>query len=87
MYVAIYVLYSVIHDLMSVFARQSVIGFECIGVESRASSDMLANFLLQDALATAGNDRGADLPAALQDAHDCGFVFGASSGDSALAVR
>jgi hypothetical protein len=46
MYAAIYVLSGMVNDLMSVLARQPIVRLECIGVESRTSSDMLADFLL-----------------------------------------
>src|SRR5260370_1171503 len=85
-YAAIYVLSGMVNDLMRVVRCQSFIGHERIAVESRASSYMLAYFLLQYSLATAGNNGSANLPAALQDAHDGSLVLRARASDSPLAL-
>jgi len=83
-YAAIHVLSCVVNDLVSIVRCQSVIRHERIAVECRASGDMLANFLLQDSLATARNYRRTNLSAALQNAHDSSLVLGTSSGNPAL---
>ena len=85
-YAAIYVLNGMIHNLVRVIGSESLIGKQGIGVESRASFDMLADFALQCGLFAIRYDRGANLPAALQDAHDSSLVLGASSGNPALAL-
>jgi len=46
-YAAIYVLSGVVNDLMCVIACQPFIREQCIGIESRASFYMLADFTLQ----------------------------------------
>ena len=74
-YAAIYVLSRMVNDLMSVIRCQSVVGHERIAVERRASGDVFANFVLQHGLAATRDDGSADLPAPLQDAHDCGLSF------------
>jgi len=86
-YAAIYVLSRMVNDLMSVIRCQSVVGHERIAVERRASGDVFANFVLQHGLAATRDDGSADLPAPLQDAHDCGFVFRTSASNAALAFR
>ena len=73
-----------IYDLMRVLARQSVVGFEIIGVQSRASFYMLANLRLQFMLLAIRYDCRANLAAALQDSHHFGFVAAASAGDDPL---
>src|SRR5208337_4442409 len=83
-YAAIYVLSRVVNDLMSVFTCQSFVGHEGIGIESRASSNVLAYFLLQYLAAAIRNHAGADLATTLQDSDHCGFVLPASAGNPAL---
>ncbi len=53
-YAAIYILRGVIYHLMCIIRSQAFIGEKGIGVESRASSDVLVYFFLQCCLATAG---------------------------------
>src|SRR5271169_4998209 len=60
---AIYILSGMVNDLVRVFGGQTFIRLQRIGVESRASGDVLANFILQNFLATARNDSGANLAA------------------------
>ena len=83
-YAAIYVLNGMIDNLMRVIRRQSFVGKQGIRVQSRASRDMLANLRLQFMFLAVRYDGGANLPAAFQDSHDCGLVFGACASDSAL---
>src|SRR5208282_393222 len=85
-YAPIYKLRCVVNNLMRVVRCQPIVGHERIAVEGRASSDMLAYFLLQYGLATAGNDRSANFAATLQNAHNGGFVFSARSSKTALAL-
>src|SRR5664279_3441887 len=82
---AINVLSRMVNYLVSILACQPIVGQERIGIEGRASSDVLAYFLLQHGLATTRHHAGANLSAALQDAHDGGLVLCASSGNPALA--
>src|ERR1035438_9239217 len=74
-----------IDNLMRVFALKSFVGEQGISVEGRASFDVFSDFRLQFFFLAAGNHAGMNLPAALKNSHDCGFVFGASSGDPAFA--
>src|SRR5208282_2010820 len=87
-YAAIHVLSRMVNDLVRVFGCQTFIRLQRIGIERRASGDVLAYFILQNLFATARNDSGANLAAlALVDSHDGGFIFSASASDAALAFR
>src|ERR1700688_1432865 len=86
MHAAIDVLSSVVNDLMRIVRRQSIVGHECIAIESRASGDVLVNLRLQFMLLATRHDFGANLSAALQDAHDGSLVLRASSRNSTLAL-
>src|SRR5258708_5626924 len=81
----VYVLSRMVNYLMRVVRCQSIVGHKRIAVERSASGDMLANFFLQDSLATAGNDGSANLSAALKDAHDGGLVLRSGASDAPLA--
>src|ERR1035437_6005533 len=83
---AIYVLCGVVNDLMRVIRCQSIVGHERIAVKRSASGYMLAYFLLQYSLTTAGNNGSTNLSAALQDAHDGGLVLRPGASDPALAL-
>jgi uncharacterized repeat protein (TIGR03803 family) len=84
----VYVLSRVVYDLMSVFGCESFIRLQCIGVESRASSDVLAYLLLQYCFAAIRDDSSANLAAlALINSHDGSLVLSASPGNPALALR
>src|ERR1022692_4868641 len=78
------VLDSVIYNLVRIISGQTIVGTERIGVESRASFDVLANFGLQSVFLPVRYDRGANLPAAFQNSHDSGFVLRASTSDAAF---
>ena len=67
MHAAIYVLNGVIDNLVRVIASESFIGEQSIGVERRASFDMLADFALQCGLLAIRYDRSANFSAALQE--------------------
>src|ERR1035438_621482 len=84
---AIYVLSRMVYDLMSIVAGQSVVGHERVSIESRASGDVLADFLLQYFALAARNDSGAYFSATLKDSHDSGLVMSASASNAALALR
>src|SRR5213080_1736518 len=73
MYAAIYVLSRVVNDLMSVLAGQSLIRKQGVSIKSRASSDMLAYFILQYLATTTRNHAGTNLAAAFHDSNDSGF--------------
>src|SRR5437660_112684 len=73
-YAAIYVLSRVVNDLMRVFACQAFIGEQGVSVESRASGDVLAHFILQYLPTATRNNGCADVSAALQDADHGSFV-------------
>jgi len=85
-YAAIHVLHGMIDNLVRVVGSESFIGKQSIGVESRASFDMLADFALQCSLLAIRYDGGANLSATLQDAHDSSLVLRARSSNPALAL-
>src|SRR5437868_4002970 len=85
-YAAIYILRSVIYNLVSVISRQTLVGLEGIGVQGRTCLDMLANLSLQRSTAAIRNDSSSNLSTTFHDAHDCGFVLSAISGDAALPL-
>src|ERR1035437_2126048 len=74
-----------VNDLMRVVTRKPLIREQRIGVESRASFDVLFHFRLQCVALAVRNYDSANLAATLQDAHDSSLVFGSSSSDPALA--
>ena len=80
------VLDGMIYDLMRVVASKPVVGKQRIGVESRTGFDVLSHFGLQSAFLAVRNHNGANLAATLQDAHDCGLILAAGSGDAPLAL-
>ena len=73
-----------VNNLMGVLGSQSVVGRQCVGVEGRASLDMLLNFGLQHATLATGNYLSANLSATFKDAHNSGLVLSASTCDAAL---
>jgi hypothetical protein len=85
-YATVYILSRVVNCLVRVLARQTFIREQGIGIECRAGGYVLSYFLLQDFLATAGNDGCTNFTAAFQDAHNGGLVFGPRSSNSALAL-
>src|ERR1039458_8303243 len=82
---AIHILNGVVNNLVRVVARQTIVGEQGVGIESRASFYVLADFALQCVLLAIRYDCGANLPATFQDAHNCGLVLGSSPGNPALA--
>jgi hypothetical protein len=78
------VLHGMVNNLMGIVAGKTFIGEKEVSIESRTSLDMLADLSLQDSLATGGNNAKANLPAALQDAHNGNLVLRSGSGDSPL---
>jgi hypothetical protein len=80
----IHVLDSMVNHLVRIVSGQSLIGEQEVGIESGSRLNMLPDFGLQNRLAAAGHNDSADVPTALQDAHDGHFVFGASTGDAPL---
>src|SRR5205814_10622211 len=74
-YATIHVLRGMVNNLVRVIGCQSIIGHERIGVESRASSDVLAYFILQYGLATVGNNGSANLSATFQDADNGSLIL------------
>src|SRR5437764_10013119 len=85
-YSAIYVLRSMVNNLVRVIGRQSLIGKQCVCVQSRASFNMLANLSLQGTLATIRNDRSTNLSATLHDSNNCGLIFSASASNATLPL-
>src|ERR1035437_8223599 len=79
----VHVLHGMIDDLVRVFALESFVGKQGIGVEGRASFDVLSDFRLQFFFLTAGNHSSADLSATFENAHDGGFIFPACACDTA----
>ena len=76
-----------IDDLVGVLSRLTLIGFQLMTVERRASLNVLLDLFLECLLlATIDND-GADLAATFRDAHDSGLVFSALSQLSAVAFE
>ena len=79
------VLFGMVNDLvLEPLMLESLIGHERIGVDRAACFDVSANVGLQRMLFAIGNDGGANFTATFQDAHDGGFVFGASLSNPAL---
>ena len=73
----------VIHNLVSVLPRKSLVGEKRISVECRASFDVLLDLRLESGLLAVGHNRCANTSAALQHPHDDHLVFRSGSGDSA----
>src|SRR5437660_8292466 len=86
MHAAIYIFRSVVNHLMRVIASKPVIGKQRVSVQRGSSFHVLFHFALQNLLTTATYDHGANFTAALKNAHNCGFVFPASSGDPSLSL-
>jgi hypothetical protein len=76
------VLHGVIDNLVGVLSSQTIIGEERIGVESRASLNMLLYFCLEGGLLEVCNNHRLDLAATLKDAHNSSLVFRAGAGDA-----
>ena len=79
------VLDGVIDNRMGVVSTESLIGHESVGVECRASFDVLLDLGLQMGFLPVWDDDRAYFAAALKDAHNRNFVLTASSGDAPLA--
>src|SRR5438034_3035467 len=67
---AVHVGHGMIDDLVRVFPFQSVIGFQFIAVERRASFHMLFHFALQSLFLPPLDYHGTDLSAPFQDSHN-----------------
>lgn len=78
------ILHGVIHNLVGIVSGQSLVRTERIRVQRRSCFDVLADFRLQSVLLAVRYDRGANLPAALQDSHNSGLVLRASTSDAAF---
>src|SRR6266536_5670701 len=75
----VYVLNRMVNDAVSVFALQSTIPTHLIGVERRASFNVLANDGLQSFFLAIRDDLSADASTALQYSHDDNLVLSALS--------
>ena len=82
----VHVLDSMVNDLMGIIVGESIVGEQRIGVESRASFNMLFDFGLRAALLAVCDNLRANLAAPLQDAHDGSLILPASPGDATLAL-
>lgn len=80
----IHVLHRMVNDLVGVIGSQSFVGQERIAVQSRASRDVLSDFILQYFLAAIGNDSSANFPATFKDSHYRSLVLAACSGNPAF---
>jgi hypothetical protein len=84
------VLYGVIHNGVLVVASQSIVGFQRVTEERRASLYVLTNLAMEFMLPPVRNGKGADVSAALYHSKGDSFVFPARTGDylrSALRVH
>jgi hypothetical protein len=77
--------FSVVNNLvLETLLLESLIGHERIGIDRAARFDVSANVGLQSVLFAIPHYGGANLAATFQNAHDGGFVFGASFSNPAL---
>lgn len=87
MYVAVHVLYGVIHDLVSMFPFQPVIGQKEIGVQSATGFAVLSKFSMDSFLLAIFDHNGANFTAPFNDTEDRSLVFPASASDAPFAFR
>src|SRR6202165_2478151 len=73
-----------VYDLMRVFASESFIGQESVGVESSTGSNMLTNFILQNLTTAVRHHSSTNLSTALQDAYNSSLIFSASASNAPL---
>jgi hypothetical protein len=74
-----------VYHFVRVVRGESIVGEQCIGIEGRASFDMLANLRLQLMLLAVRYNCGADSPAALKDSHHSSLILRPSPSNAALA--
>src|SRR6202035_4660612 len=84
-HIAVHISHGVIYNLTRVVSLQAVVRKQRIGIKRRASFHMLSHFGLKCAFLAIRNYGSANLAAALDDTHYCGFVFSACASDAALA--
>ena len=76
---SINVAFRMVNDLvLESLGLESLIGHERIGVDRASRFDVSANVGLERVLFAIAHDSGANLATALKDAHDGGFILGAS---------
>ncbi len=78
----IYVLDSMVYDLMGVLPSKALVREQKIGIESRSRLNMLLHLGLQRVLLAVRNYRGDDLTATLKDAHNGNLVLRAGAGNA-----
>lgn len=72
-----------IHNLVGILPGKSLVGEQGIGVEGRASFNVLLDLRLKCGFLAVRDDRSANFTAALKDTHDSGFVLGSGTSDAA----
>ena len=74
-----------VNDLVHVFFLKAIVGSQRVAVDGGPSRDICFDQTVKGTALAVLNHGGANFPAALKNSHDCGFVFSASSLDSAFA--
>jgi hypothetical protein len=82
---AVNVLFGVIYYAMSVVLCEPIIGLQRIAVESRTSSNVVSDLILNRFLFAIGNDCESNFTTALQHSHNDSLILPASSSDPAFA--
>lgn len=80
------VLDSMVHNLVSVLPRQTLVGEKEVSVEGRTGLNMLLHFGLEGSFLPVRNNGCANLAAALEDAHNSDLIARSASSDAALAL-
>src|SRR5947208_13147914 len=84
---AIYVGNRMVDDLVRVLTFKTIVRFQVVTIERRASLDMFSHFILESFLFAVIDYGSPNLSAALQDSHDRNLPFRSASGDAALPLR
>ena len=79
------VLFGMVNDSVSVFLSKSIIGFQGIGIESRAGFNMLSYLSMESSTFAVSDYHSAHLAAALKCSEHDGLVFSASASDAPFA--
>src|ERR1019366_5095133 len=84
--ISINVLDGMVNDLMEEFSLKSVIGCQRVSMQGGPSRYATLYQALKGSLLAVGNDGRLDYPSALQESHDCGFVFPSRSANGSVAL-
>src|SRR6266571_6911672 len=76
-----------IDDLVHVLTFKTIVRFQVVTVERRASLDMFFHFILEGFLFAVIDYGSPNLSAALQDSHYRNLPFRSASSDAALPLR